>query len=580
MCGFYYISQQISQDTAFTRTESMEKRGPDNFGHLVFDKMSFTHRRLSILDLDERSNQPFKYQNYICIFNGEIYNFRELRFSLVNYDFTTDGDTEVLVKLFVTYGPKMLDLLIGMFSLVIYNSDSGEIFAARDRLGQKPFYYSLENGVLQASSRLDCIVHNNVISRSNMDLYLSAGHIHAPYTVYKNVYKLKAGHYFTWKKGETDIVQNKYWSSSQKNNETSESLFDLLSDSVRYRTISDVPCGVFLSGGVDSTVIASFARKHGLKRTLTIGFDNDNFDESKFSQEYSKILKLENTRIIFESSEYGPLLREFENAYDEPFADNSALSTLLLCKLAKTENTVCLSGDGADELFYGYNHHKYLEFARWIFILPRRIRIIFARLLPEKIKKVFLLDSIDEFIVAIFVGFHKLDKPNRIRVLEDFQNVFDEKTSKRHVLALLNASYWLESDSNVKVDRASMNFSLEIRSPFMDHRLYSLANKLSDREKRFFGKTKLPIRRIFNNLIPIDKQMKGKKGFDVPIWKILESVGLQDVQRQIQVYLYPHISKERIGQIEGYFKSAKDKESYQAIWKFYVAARWIRNSKK
>lgn len=579
MCGFYYVSIPITRETAVSRTESMRRRGPDNFGYIVKDDMTFAHRRLSILDLDERSNQPFSFDDYVCIFNGEIYNFRELG-SLLDGELTTDGDTEVLIKLFAKYGPKMLDLLIGMFSVVIYNTTNGEVFAARDRLGQKPFYYCLQKGVLQASSRLDCIVHDNSISRANLDLYLSAGHIHAPYSIYDNVFKLKPGHYFEWKRGQTYIDQREYWTTRSIDNESSADLVDLLCDSVRYRTISDVPCAVFLSGGVDSTVVAALASKHGLKSTLTIGFENDSFDESEFSLEYSKILELDNTRVLFESGQYSRLITDFENAFDEPFADNSALSTLLLCKSAKTKSTVCLSGDGADELFYGYNHHKYLEFARWIFVLPRGIRIQLAKFCPEKVKKVLLLDSLNEFIVAIFVGFDNADKINRIRVLEDFQVLFNLNTSKRHILALLNASYWLESDGNVKVDRASMHYSLEVRSPFMDHRLYPLANKMKDRKKRFLGKTKLPLRQIFNDLIPKDKQMRGKKGFDVPIKEVIDSIGIRHIESTVATYLYPFISKERISQIEGYYRSTYNKDSYQGIWKFYVAARWIENARK
>lgn len=581
MCGFYFANYSQTREQIIISADKIRHRGPDYTGVLNDKDMTAIHARLSIVDLSIDSNQPYVFDDLILVYNGELYNTKELKRDLQDdYDFVTNGDTEVLIYAYHKYGTDVVKHLDGMFSFVIYNKSDFSVFGARDRLGQKPFYYSVHKDKIQVSSVLSTIqVDSASLNEEALQYYLAAGHIHAPHTMFNQVHKLKAGHTFYFKPGENNmpLIQN-YWDISSKL--ITVDTKSLIVDSIQRRCISDVKSGSFLSGGLDSTLVSYFASKKGLKDTITVSIANDTYNEYKFAKNYADHLGLNSKDIGLPFSDLDWLVNEFFEAFDEPFADNSALATLVLCKAAKNEFKMCLSGDGADELFYGYNHHKYLALVRPVFLIPKFIREIINPFKKQSIySEILELDNLKHFIVGIFTGFSPELRELREKLITQYSFCFVNSNSVRHALALFNAAYWLESDGNVKVDRASMFYGLEVRSPFMDHRLFEVANTMSDGKKRKFGKTKIPLRTIFNELIPASMQMRGKKGFDIPIKEVITFLSTERVGISVKENLFPYLSQYQKSFFQRHLKNSQnDDKSAQVAWKYFVASRWLEKN--
>ena len=581
MCGFYFSDFSQSGQRILEISDAIGHRGPDYTGVVNKATMCAIHSRLSIVDLSAGSNQPFEFDDLILVYNGELYNAEELRNSLEGqYTFSTHGDTEVLMYAFHKFGNEVLKYLDGMFSFIIYNKSNGAVFGARDRLGQKPFYYSVEKKGIQVSSVISAIdLGDTILNTESLEYYLAAGHVHAPHTIIKNVLKLKPGHSISFKSGETaEPIITRYWDITYKSD--SADTRSLIENSVQKRCISDVKSGCFLSGGLDSTVVSYFASKKGLKDTITVSIADSSFNEYKFAEKYAKSLGIRSKEVELPLSKLEWILDDFLEAFDEPFADNSSLAMMVLCKAASEEFKMCLSGDGADELYYGYNHHKYLALIAPIFLIPLKIRKVISSVLGDSIyANIIRLKNIEHFIIGIFVGFEPEYQKIRESIREEYSTCFTHANSRRHALGLFNAAYWLESNGNVKVDRSSMFYGLEVRSPFMDYRLYEAANCMPDRKKRLFGKTKRPIRAIFNQLIKKSIRMRGKKGFDIPIQRIVKSITLERAERSVRENLYQYLERHQKSLFEGKLKTAlNSNKSAQIIWKYYVASRWIQRN--
>ena len=580
MCGFYFSNYSQTSEQLETCSNRIKHRGPDYTGVFIDQDITAIHSRLAIVDLSDDSNQPYIFKNLVLVYNGELYNTNELRQDLQNdYDFVTNGDTEVLIYAYHKYGTDVVNRLHGMFSFVIYNKTDHCIFGARDRLGQKPFYYSVRNKKIQVSSVLSAIqLDEATLNEESLQYYLAAGHIHAPYTIINQVHKLKPGHSFFFKPGDNTPLIKSYWDVSSKLKTADTKA--LIVDSIQRRCVSDVKSGSFLSGGLDSTLVSYYASKKGLKDTITVSIADNKYNEYKFAKNYAHHLELNSKEIGLPVSNIDWLLNDFFTAFDEPFADNSALSTLVLCKAAKKEFKMCLSGDGADELFYGYNHHRYLSLVKPLFLIPKFIRKTINPFKKRSIySEIFELDNLKHFIVGIFTGFSPELQELREKLITQYIFCFDNSNSFRHALALFNAAYWLESDGNVKVDRASMFYGLEVRSPFMDHRLFEAANTLSDGKKRKFGKTKLPLRAIFNELIPASMQMRGKKGFDIPIKEVIIALSSERVKTSVEESLFEYLSQYQKSFFKQHLENSEyDDRSAQVVWKYYVASIWLKEN--
>lgn len=538
MCGFYFSNFFVSEFDVRKRLSRAQFRGPDFSDVKIEGCYSFGHNRLSIIDLDSRSNQPFSYMNYIVVYNGEIYNYREIRSSLIleGYEFSTDSDTEVLCASYDKWGVNCLNEFIGMFSFVIFNKLNNEIFCARDRLGVKPFYYALDNGRLEVASQLSMIEHKEEIDNDALHLYLKYGYIPTPKSIYSNVKKLEAGSYFILNNKECDIKPLAYWSLHSGRHEVScasETLRRwqiLIEEAVRIRLNADVNLGTFLSSGVDSTLVSKYASlfSKDISSTFTVGFDEFEFNESNLAREISHKIGIKNICVNFNPNDLLSELGPFFVAFDEPFSDIAALPSLALSREFKKNMTVALSGDGGDELFLGYKNYKYLPLLEFIIRIPFFIRRVFRTVLSLLI---FILPSrrllylhgvlsqrnLNELALSFFADFSQTSRIQKCHALNsgifDLLNLHSGLLEK---IAVLNVRLWLESNSNVKTDRSSMFYGVELRSPFLDHRLYDFWKTI--KLKSLYDSGRKNILRGLLNLFELGEYVSRKKrGFSVPI---------------------------------------------------------------
>ncbi len=390
MCGIYGTTLPYTKEQVQQKLERTRFRGPDQLGIAQYDtasgRISFGHNRLSIIDLDARSNQPFTYQDQVhLVFNGEIYNFKELRDRLhkKGYTFTTSSDTEVIGAAYLEYGTDCVQHFNGMFAFVIYDEKKQQLFGAKDRLGQKPFYYQLSPAGFEFASQISSIQLFNEelsISQNAIEHYLAWNTIPHPYSIFNEVKKLDDGHAFTYDLKTKAFKVWPYWDIAfptalpyDGTYETAKTeLEDLLTDAVRMRMVADVPLGVFLSGGVDSSLVAALAAKDAEQKvkTFSVKFNEKGFDESSYAQKVADHLQTDHHVIPCDYKEGINLIENFSHYYDEPFADASAIPSMLLAKHTKKEVTVALSGDGADEAFLGYPRYQKLEKMERTLIFP------------------------------------------------------------------------------------------------------------------------------------------------------------------------------------------------------------------
>ncbi len=397
MCGIYTTNILVDKKSLKKRLNAINYRGPDNTGIISENGITLGHLRLSIIDIDERSNQPMSFDNYIIVFNGEIYNFLEIKKELISlgHKFNTSGDTEVLLKGYSEWGRDIVPRLNGMFAFVIYDKIKNILFCSRDRVGQKPFYYYWKDGAFEICSQLKPISDNKTINKEAVSIYLDCTYIPSPYSIYNDVYKLPPGNNLIIDlKNNTKKIEE-YWNlkpiinSKYSYENAVEDLHDLLKDSVKIRLKSDVPFGSFLSGGIDSALITSIASKVSKDKikTFSIGFEDPEFDESKVAQSYADILGTEHKETICKPLDILEMLSDLIDVYDEPFADSSALPSLLLNKITKKDVTVAISGDGGDESFLGYNHFDWVKKFNYLLYIPYLVRYFSSFFLPKLIFK-------------------------------------------------------------------------------------------------------------------------------------------------------------------------------------------------
>lgn len=597
MCGIYLTNKNISVDEATEKLKLINYRGPDNLSVQKIDNLILGHLRLSILDLDKRSNQPFfGFENYI-VFNGEIYNYQEIKKELIslNYSFKTTSDTEVLLAAYKEWGKFFVERLNGMFSFCIYDVKKNVIFCARDRLGVKPFYYTFEDGIFEICSQVISLKNNHEISSKAISLYLSCGYVPSPYSIYVGINKLKPGHTLEINLNSNSLNAECYWdlklqsTSKLSYNEAKEQLHDLLVDAVKIRLQSDVKVGSFLSGGIDSALVSAIANKLTATQvnTYTIGFDDEEYDESKAAKTFAQILNTNHHEIQCTSEDVKRMLPVFFSVYDEPFSDSSALPTLLLNSKTKEHVTVALSGDGGDESFLGYNHFQSVQKFTKVLQIPRIIRtgihLIFRRLkLKGKYKNVasiFSIKTVEDFISAIFIS--KYDSLLIHQYDELFADYEQYKWLSNHPIqktADYNIKLWLENDSNVKVDRGSMAFSVEVRSPFLDYRIIEFARTLPIHFRLNKEKRKIILKDILKEYIDESMFNLPKKGFAIPMsyWirNDLRSNFLNELKEE-KLKRIPNLNVSKfLIKLQNHLNEIEDNSI--DIWRVYVLIKWMQ----
>lgn len=630
MCGilgFLTSKAWDIPDYAILRSmrETLAHRGPDDQGEYIRpldDRGPFVflgHRRLSIIDLAS-GHQPLSNEESTVwvTFNGEIYNFKNLRRELKasGHCFRTKSDTEVIVHAYEEYGERCFDRFNGMFAIGIWDDPKNRLILARDRLGKKPLYYSLTNQTFIFASELKGILAYPHFSRKVNPLslmkYLFFEFIPSPHTIFADAKKLPPASYLVWQQG--DIAVREYWTPFHSDEikkdlpepEIESMMLELLSQSVKRRLISDVPLGVFLSGGIDSSTVTALAQREapGKIKTFSIGFEDPSFDESNYAQLVSNHLGTEHHEQRMTPADLLKVVPDLPNILDEPMADASILPTYLLSRFTREHVKVALGGDGGDELFAGYPTYLAHRFAGKYQHLMGGLHPIFrffGNLLPVsddnfsfdfKVKK--FLSGIgygDAIRNSVWLGSfsfpeigqvlssglnHLFDCHRVVEEISSYEKAFPSK-DKISLVQYLDLKLYLQEGVLVKVDRASMASSLEVRAPFLDHEFVEFVMGLpSDLKLKGFT-SKYLLKKVMKNLLPDEIVQRKKKGFGVPIAKW--------VKGPLRELFGDFLSPDRLKQ-EGFLNSsyvthllqdhlANRKDNRKQLWTLLVWELWV-----
>jgi asparagine synthase (glutamine-hydrolysing) len=528
-------------------TAALAHRGPDGRGFFFDRGVALGHRRLSIIDL-AGGDQPIynEDRSVAIVFNGEIYNYKELRSELLSrgHRFATHSDTEVIVHLYEEMGPECVQPLNGMFAFAIWDRRARRLMAARDRLGEKPFYYTQQQGRFLFASELKSLRTAPGVSASvslpALDKFMTYGYIPAPDTIFEGVHKLPAAHRLVWEKGR--VRTERYWKVNFENGRrlTEEDyvaeLRRRLEESVRLRLRSDVPLGAFLSGGIDSSAIVALASLHCGRRlqTFSVGFTASDFDESPYARLVAEQYHTDHHEIVVSDLDFG-IFPDLVAHFDEPFGDPSALPTYYITREARRVVTVCLSGDGGDEVFAGYGQYAACRQERWVDWLPSDLRQrlfgCLSAVWPDcAYGKGWLARSAASGAVRYIhhVGVFnqqeraRLFQPELVRYAADDGTGLEEffSDARRHpVLARQHADQmtYLPEDVLVKVDRMSMKHALEVRVPLLDPRVVEWANAMPPEMKVRGNIQKYIFKKMLADLLPEEILSRPKHGFGVPI---------------------------------------------------------------
>ncbi len=558
ICGFNWNDKELIS----VMNDTLEHRGPDQQGIFCNESVSLGFRRLSIIDLSEHGSQPmFNEDKTVClVFNGEIYNFQQLRPTLIErgHIFRGRSDSEVILHAYEEYGIDCLHKLRGMFAFAIYDLKKKILFIARDRIGIKPLYYYQKNGKFLFASEIKAILQDKSIAREVNDQaiydYLGFEFVPAPQTMFKNINKLPSGHYLKLENGSIEIKE--YWDlhmaaspTTLSYQEAVEKQKELLNEAVQSHLISDVPLGVFLSGGLDSSSIVALMRKHisGPIKTFTIGYRDKTFSELDYAAIVAKHCDTDHQVLMLDDIKPEYVEKTLYHL-DEPMTDLSTVPLYLLCKQAREHVTVCLSGEGADESYAGYDRFKAAKIAAWFNLIPSPIRKqVIGRLvgmLPDQAQKKGAINMLKRFIEGANLpaeGDHlrwqyfSNEKQANNLFSQNFINSIaadpfrlirqyagkckDADTINRQIY--LDMRYMMTDSVLMKVDKMSMASSLEVRVPLLDHVLVEFLASLPGEWKLKGMMTKYIFRSALEELLPKEIVYRGKQGYSLPVKHLL-----------------------------------------------------------
>lgn len=553
MCGisgFFSIQKKISEQELHGMTNAMPHRGPDAAGFYLNESQTvgLGHRRLSIIDLSSAANQPMfsSCGRYVMVFNGEVFNFQDIKQEL-QLQCKTHSDSEVILEAFAKEGVQAVHRFNGMFALAIFDIAEETMYLFRDRLGVKPLNYFWHQNTFAFGSEIKVLLQSNFV-RANIQIdkasiynFLYVGYVPEPHSIYNNIFKLPAGSFAVVKKDSLRIES--YWKPEEKISnsvvtnfaDAKKQLNDLLLSSVKYRMISDVPFGTFLSGGIDSSLITALAQRnsHVPVKTFSIGFKEASHNESLYAQQVSKHLGTEHTEFIVSETDALELTHRLFSAYDEPYADSSAFPTMLVSKLARQHVTMVLTGDGGDELFLGYGAYNWAKRLNNPFVKllrkPIATTLSFGNPILKRGAKVFNYPTKKHLKSHIFSQeqyFFSQNELNKL-LLPDMQAEIllqENVPTKRQLSAaeaqsLFDIRYYLKDDLLVKVDRATMQFSLEARTPFLDYRVVEFALNVHENLKLQNGVAKFLLKEVLYDYVPREIFNRPKWGFAIPLAK-------------------------------------------------------------
>ncbi|MDI9340645.1 MAG: asparagine synthase (glutamine-hydrolyzing) [Sediminibacterium sp.] len=606
-------------------TETLYHRGPDASGTKLYSSRNYQvglgQRRLAVIDLSEGGKQPMHFLHYTVVFNGEIYNYREIRQELEErgHRFVSNSDTEVILHAYAEWGTASVQKFIGMFAIVVYDRNKEELICFRDRAGVKPFFYYWKDGLFLFGSELKAFEKHprfqKAVDTDALASYMQFGNIPAPYCIYKDSYKLEPGHYLNVSLTNQKTSISRYWSVYDTYNQPKLDLSfaeavqhteELLSSAFKYRMVADVPVGVFLSGGYDSTCVVSLLQKDSASplKTFTIAVPDIGLNEAPYAKTIARHLGTDHYEMECSEQEAVALIADLPFYYDEPFADSSAIPTMLVSKMARQQVTVALSADGGDEIFAGYNRYDYMErFGKRLSQWPGFVRHGMAALMEsvpgdrlpwlrnrynfhnryEKLK-VLLKDPAPENVMRSLTQLYPAEKLRQIMAVK-YKCLPDKYASKElkaeyfsslaYIMAIDYETY-LTDDIMQKVDRASMAFSLESREPFLDHRIIEWAARLPDTYKYDNGVKKRILRELVHHYVPKSMMERPKMGFAIPVDKWLRGA--------LKPHVMDYLSEEKLKQ-HGYFSVSEviklrdaflggKRELSQKIWYLLMFQMW------
>ncbi len=628
MCGIYgYLStkEKVAPDILHSMGDSLRHRGPDGEGEEIQQSVEWGiglgHTRLSVIDLSPAGKQPMcnEDETIWITYNGEIYNFRELRTELQRngHRFKSNSDTEVIIHLYEERGVRCLERLNGMFAFAIWDRSEKTLFLARDRIGKKPLHYGLYDGGIVFGSEIKALLKHPKIVReidlSSLNKYLSYEYVPAPGTIFKSIQKVRPGCFLLYKNGE--VKTEKYWDiplsdhpiSYKTEDEYVEELREILEKSVRSRLLADVPVGVFLSGGLDSSLVAAMAKRNNEDiECFSIGFDDSSFDERKYAARVAQSLHLKQNLRIFSMSEMLANLEDLPRLLDEPLADASILPTYLLSKMTSEKLKVALSGDGGDELFAGYPTYQAHKLVTYFDSLPDSLKDAARSLalsLPVSDTNISFDFKIKQFLrgagVSSEIRFFRwmggfIDGEKKELLSDDLKAALRHHNSYEDIFSYISESglskdmerilylsmkLYLQDDILVKVDRAAMANGLEVRCPLLDQEFVEFACRLPTKYKLKGLKTKYLLKKAARGILPNEIIDRRKKGFGIPITRWLRN--------ELKDFMLNSLEETKIKR-QGYFNYAyikkliddhleKKKDNRKALWTLLVFQIWHEN---
>lgn len=621
MCGItgllnFKLNAQSIEQIISAMTDKIAHRGPDADG-IYIDPQGYCalgHRRLSIIDLSNAANQPMRSKcgNYALVFNGEIYNYEEIRDELredYRWEFLTNSDTEVALYAFIQFGPAFVEKLNGMFAIAVFNENTHELFLFRDRIGIKPLYYLNHDKVFAFASELKaltCLVSELgkfKLSEEAIQYYLRLGYIPAPLTIYEEVKKFPAGHYAKidhegmqffpyWKLEEQ--IKNKALSDEI---EAKKALKKQIINSVKLRLKADVPFGVFLSGGIDSSLVAAVAQNLSKEKikTFSIGFKEAKYNESEYATAVAQAIGSEHHEFTVSHKEAQNLILALNEMYDEPYADASAIPTFLVSKLAAKSVKMVLTGDGGDEQFLGYGMYQWAQRLNQPIVNTFRspIHWILAKGKSSRTKRVAELFDFDQktdlkshvfSAEQYFFTDHNLTDlwKGKTKQLKFYNPEFPRKLSVKEEQAFFDLHYYLPDDLLTKVDRASMKANVEARVPLLDHNMVAFSLNLAENLKVNNNTSKYLLKEVLYDFLPASLFDRPKWGFGIPIrfWLANELKPLLDeFINEEKLNQLNFLNTHYVMEIKKRFLNGED-QLYNKLWLLILLVQWLEINKE
>lgn len=614
MCGIAGIFRFRSKRTVSEReiadmTETIAHRGPDGSGVFVNGSFGFGHRRLSIIDTSSRASQPMSTADgkLHIVFNGEIYNYIELRQELDarGVAFRTTSDTEVLLELFRESGPACLAKLNGMFAFAVWDSDKRSLFLARDHVGIKPIYFSIHAEGLTFASEIKALLTDAQVPRAAnprvLDAWLRFGYVPGEQTMFDGIERLLPGHCMEINRGKIEVTR--YWDieypeqGRRREAETIDEAEELMRDAVRLQLRSDVPLGIFLSGGLDSSAIVALTHSLGVRdiNTYYIGWDQGKeYDESPYARQVSELFGTRHHEYWMSADDFRESLETFTWLMDEPVTEAAAISLYKIAKLAREDVTVVLSGEGSDEVFGGYPIYLFMQLVERYKALPRVVRNAVDPVLSvhPKLRKYVGLSR--QSLAESYMGVSFYPREATYALMSDdalgqiAQFPVNELTAPywaatdrldvQHRMQYLDLKTWLVDDLLIKADRMTMGASVELRVPFLDHRLLDFSGRLPPDLRLKRANPKYVMKRVAERYLPRNIVYRTKRGFPTPLATLFRA-GMKD-------YLFDSLRSRRFRERGLFSPKAVDRlledheagiaDNHRSLWQLLVLENWYR----